>query len=214
MCGIVGFYGEGNKKLIQKMTEALQFRGPDDTGFYINEGEKVYLGHKRLSIVDLETGQQPMFNIRRTKCIVFNGEIYNHRELKNELELKGYKFKSDHSDTEVILNGFEEWGVNVLNRLNGMFAFAIYVPPKSTFLARDRFGEKPLCTFRTIITSYSIRIEILKLHFKVSKAISSLSLQKYLAYGYIPSPLTIYNKIYKLPAGHFLEYYFNKSYLN
>ena len=133
MCGIVGFYGEGNKKLIQKMTEALQFRGPDDTGFYINEGEKVYLGHKRLSIVDLETGQQPMFNIRRTKCIVFNGEIYNHRELKNELELKGYKFKSDHSDTEVILNGFEEWGVDVLNHLNGMFAFAIYIPKKNIF---------------------------------------------------------------------------------
>ena len=100
MCGIIGFYGEGNKKLIQKMTEVLQHRGPDDTGFYINESDRVYLGHKRLSIVDLETGHQPMFNIKKTQCIVFNGEIYNHRELKNELETKGYKFKSNHSDTE------------------------------------------------------------------------------------------------------------------
>ena len=213
MCGIVGFHGEGNKKLIQKMTEALQFRGPDDTGLYINEGEKVYLGHKRLSIVDLETGQQPMFNIRRTKCIVFNGEIYNHRELKNELELKGYKFKSDHSDTEVILNGFEEWGVDVLNHLNGMFAFAIYIPKKKYFfLARDRFGEKPLYYFHNNNNFiFSSDLNSLKLHSKVSKAISSLSLQKYLAYGYIPSPLTIYSKIYKLPAGHFLEYEFYKS---
>lgn len=213
MCGIVGFCGEGNKKLIQKMTEALQYRGPDDTGFYINEGDKVYLGHKRLSIVDLETGQQPMFNIQKTQCIVFNGEIYNHRELKNELEFKGYKFKSNHSDTEVILNGFEEWGVNVLNRLNGMFAFAIYVPQKKYFfLARDRFGEKPLYYFHNNNNFvFSSDLKSLKLHFKVSNSISSLSLQKYLAYGYIPSPLTIYNKIYKLPAGHFLEYEFNKS---
>ena len=213
MCGIVGFFGEGNKQLIQKMTDAMEHRGPDDTGFYVNHVDKVYLGHKRLSIVDLETGQQPMFNIQKTLCIVFNGEIYNHRELKNELELKGYKFKSDHSDTEVILNGFEEWGVNVLNRLNGMFAFAIYVPQKKYFfLARDRFGEKPLYYFQNNNNFiFSSELKSLKLHFKVSKAISSLSLQKYLAYGYIPSPLTIYNKIYKLPAGHFLEYYFNKS---
>ena len=208
MCGIVGFYGSGNQKLISTMAEVMHKRGPDETGFYVNETEKVYLGHKRLSIIDLKGGKQPMANPKKSMYVVFNGEIYNHRELRVILERKGYKFKSNYSDTEVILHGYEEWGEKVVQYLNGMFSFAIYLPyEKYLFLARDRFGEKPLYYFHDKdCFVFSSDLNALKTHFKVSKTINKLSLQKYFAYGYIPSPLTIYNKVFKVEPGSFIKF--------
>jgi len=141
MCGISGWYGPKDMKLLREMTSFLDHRGPDGEGFFADK--KVSLGHKRLSIIDLKTGQQPIYNDDKSMVIIFNGEIYNYREIRKDLEKK-YTFKTK-SDTEVILRAYEEYGPECAQKLNGMFAFAIWDAKKDTlFLARDRVGIKPL----------------------------------------------------------------------
>jgi asparagine synthase (glutamine-hydrolysing) len=207
MCGICGFVGQGNQEDINRMVSALNHRGPDGRGTW-NNGKSVYLGHSRLAIIDIECGHQPMVNQDQQVVISFNGEIYNFLELRRELETKGHKFKSDHSDTEVILNGYLEWGDKVVDKMNGMWAFAIYDSRKHLFfLSRDRFGEKPLFyslqNNNFIFASELSSIEHLP-HF--DKKVSKLALAKYLAHGYIPSPNSILQNVYKLPAGCNLTY--------
>lgn len=208
MCGICGFtLTEGNNSntqaLIKKMSDALSHRGPDDQGIYI--GSEIALGHRRLSIIDLGTGNQPIFNEDRSLAIVFNGEIYNFLELKEWLEKRGHIF-STHSDTEVIVHLYEEKKEGCLELLNGMFAFAIWdTREKKLFIARDRFGQKPL--YYTVINNiiiFASEIKSLRQNPLVSLQIDKQSLCQYLACEYVPSPFSIFEGIHKLNAGHFL----------
>jgi len=150
MCGIAGIWdfngkNENMENTIKSMTNTLAHRGPDDAGFYTNVKNNIALGHRRLSIIDLSThGHQPMSNDNKNIWITYNGEIYNFIEIKKELESLGYAFKS-HSDTEVILKSYEEWGLSSVHKFRGMFALAIWDSAKKTlFLLRDRAGVKPL----------------------------------------------------------------------
>ena len=210
MCGITGIYGfdercEIPKSLIQKMANTMVHRGPDDFGYYLNEN--VALGHRRLSIIDLKTGKQPMSDKNGDIWIVFNGEIYNFRELRKDLERKGYTFKTQ-SDTEVIIYCYEEYGLNCLKRFNGMFAFAIYDKiKKRLFLARDRLGIKPLyytVTNKEIVFASEIKA-ILK-HPNVKKKVNLYGISSYLSYRYVLGKETLFEGIYTLQPGHFLVY--------
>ena len=145
MCGIAGFVGPGNEQHLQAMSDAMIHRGPDGSGRFIDRPNGVFLAHRRLAVLDIAGGEQPMWNEDGQVGVVFNGEIYNHMDLRNALLAKGHVFKSDHSDTEVLVHGYEEWGEDLPARLNGMFAFAVYDRPRGRlFTARDRFGKKPL----------------------------------------------------------------------
>ncbi len=144
MCGIVGFVGPGDREILAAMMQSIAHRGPDASGTHVDDRLHAYLGHLRLSILDHQGGAQPMWNETGEVGIVFNGEIYNHIELRKQLEQRGHIFKTDHSDTEVLVHGYEEWGNDLPGRLNGMFAFAILDTRRNRiFAARDRFGEKP-----------------------------------------------------------------------
>ena len=151
----------------------------------------------RLSVLDHDGGKQPMQTGDGTLTIVFNGEIYNHRELRMLLESKGHQFKSDHSDTEVLLHGYREWGDGLPEHLNGMFAFAIYDKPRQRlFMARDRFGEKPVFIHHENgLFAFSSELESLLAHDGVTPAWDRSSLQKYFAYGYFPAPHTPYKSV-------------------
>jgi asparagine synthase (glutamine-hydrolysing) len=190
------------------MMSALAHRGPDGEGVWIEPERSVYLGHKRLSIIDLATGHQPMATIDGKLIIVFNGEIYNHRELRQELEAKGHRFATNHSDTEVLLHGYREWGTGLPNRLNGMWAFVIYNSTNGTLYAsRDRFGKKPF--FYTTLNGgfvFASELDSIRGHLAVrgKLSLSRLALKKYFGYGYIPAPHTIWESIKKLPGGHSL----------
>ena len=143
MCGICGYYGIKDSETIKVMTKLLEHRGPDNFGYFTDD--KVSLGHRRLSIIDLsEKGKQPMSNEDGSIWVIYNGEIYNFKELREELEKKGHKFKSN-TDTETIIHAYEEYGKDCLQKFNGMFSFCIYNSnKKELFLARDRLGKKPL----------------------------------------------------------------------
>lgn len=144
MCGICGFTGQiiDRDETIKNMTEVITHRGPDDNGFYLDGG--ISMGFRRLSIIDLGTGHQPIYNEDQTLVLTFNGEIYNYRELREELLAQGHVFSTE-TDSEVLLHGFEQWGEKLLDRLRGMFGFAIYnKKDKSLFIARDFFGIKPM----------------------------------------------------------------------
>lgn len=201
MCGIAGFVGSGDRGVLERMTRRLAHRGPDAEGYHI-EGS-VHLGHRRLSILDLSGGAQPMSTPDGLLTIVFNGEIYNHAELRAELEAKGCLFRTDHSDTEVLLHGYQEWGEGMLERLNGMFAFAIHDSAAGTlFLARDRFGKKPLHWFhREGVFAFASELTALLDHPAAPRSESVMALKKYFAYGYIPAPLSAIEGIRKLPGG-------------
>lgn len=196
--------------VLRGMGRALCHRGPDDEGEFINhsDGVSVALGHKRLSIIDLSpAGRQPMTNEDESIWITFNGEIYNFRELKRELEGKGHRFRSN-SDTEVIIHLYEEMGTSCLERLKGMFAFALWDNDKKTlFLARDRVGKKPLhyALYDGGIV-FASEIKALLKHPRVSREIDLKSLNKYLTYEYVPAPNTIFKAIKKLEPGHYLLY--------
>jgi asparagine synthase (glutamine-hydrolysing) len=208
MCGIAGFAGAGNRNHLAAMTAALKHRGPDGDGFFFDPDGSVYLGHRRLAIIDVAGGAQPMWNEDGTVGVIFNGEIYNHRELRSELVTYGHRFQSNHSDTEVLVHGFEEWGPSLVEKLNGMFAFAIYDRRrKHLFLARDRFGEKPLyyCHHQRGF-AFASELTALSLHPAVTGTVSPRALQKYFAYGYVPSPLAILDGCNKLPGGCYLTY--------
>jgi asparagine synthase (glutamine-hydrolysing) len=186
------------------MAAAIAHRGPDGDGYHHDPDRAVFLGHRRLSIIDIAGGHQPMFNEDGKVAVVFNGEIYNHRELRAELEAAGHRFKSDHSDTEVLVHGYEEWGDALPERLNGMFAFAAYDAVRGRiFLARDRFGEKPLYySLQHGIFAFASEVTALAAHANLSFSVDRLGLQKFLAHGFTPAPNTIYAECRKLPAGH------------
>lgn len=206
MCGIVGFVGLGDRLDLKKMTCALTHRGPDGEGMYVNDARRLHLGHRRLSIRDIAGGTQPMWNEDETVCVVYNGEIYNHHELRRELEFAGHVFKTSHSDTEVLVHGWEEWGADLVPRLNGMFAFCIAdMRSNRLFLARDRFGEKPLYyAHGRSYFAFASELGSLALHPAVDTSYSARSLRKLFAWGYLPAPLTIYEGARKLPAGQTL----------
>jgi asparagine synthase (glutamine-hydrolysing) len=210
MCGIAGFFGAGDREDLLSMTTALTHRGPDGQGLYVNESDRLFLGHRRLAILDLDGGRQPMFNEDGRVAVIFNGEIYNHAEIRAELEARGHVFRSDHSDTEVLVHGYEEWGASLPARLNGMFAFAIYDEAgRRLFLARDRFGEKPLYYLhRNDLFAFASELTALVCHSAFEAQPSLRSLQKLFAYGYIPAPHALYEGSRKLPAGHHLTFHF------
>jgi len=211
MCGIYGYVSRNGKidaDVLRAMGRALAHRGPDDEGELIQNTGAVSagLGHKRLSIIDLsQAGKQPMANEDKTLWLTLNGEIYNYQELRNELEHKGHRFGS-RSDAEVVVHLYEESGTRCLDKLDGMFAFAIWDSKKnSLFLARDRVGKKPLHYCETddgII--FGSEIKALLQHPKVSRDLNLKALSKYLSYEYVPAPDTIFRSINKLEPGHYL----------
>lgn len=208
MCGIAGFVGHGTIDDLKRMTNALIHRGPDEEGVWADERRAVYLGHRRLSILDVAGGRQPMWTRDGTLGIVFNGEIYNFAELRRELEDAGHRFETDHSDTEVLLHGYRQWGRGLTTRLNGMWAFALYDRQSdSLFCSRDRVGKKPFYySLQNGTFAFASELTALIKHHAIQATMSPRSLKKYFAYGYIPSPLSLYSEISKLPAGCSLEF--------
>ncbi len=212
MCGIAGFISKENTRVDERMARldamcrVIAHRGPDEQGMSV-EG-RAALGMRRLSIIDLATGQQPIYNTDRTKLIVFNGEIYNYRELKADLESRGYKFRTN-SDTETIIHAYDEYGADCVKLLRGMFAFAIWdVREQSLFVARDRVGKKPL--FYSITSDgefiFGSEMKVLLEHGGVAREIDHGALDAYLTFGYIPEELCIYKGVHKLEPGHFLVF--------
>ncbi len=208
MCGIAGFVGQGDRAILGRMTDAIRHRGPDAEGHWVDESAAVFLGHRRLSIVDLGGGAQPMWTRDGRIGVTFNGEIYNHAELREELKQRGCEFLTDHSDTEVLLHGYAEWGDAFVERLNGMWAFVIYDRSRRRlFGSRDRFGKKPLYYFHEGATlGFASELPALLEHPRCPREISPLSLKKYFAYCYVPAPRSIYERVWKLPGGHSFSY--------
>ena len=204
MCGIAGFTGCGDGDDLRRMTRALAHRGPDGEGYFEDPKGGVWLGHRRLSVIDLETGEQPMWSRDGALAVVFNGEIYNHPELRLELEDRGHVFDSDHSDTEVLLYGYREWGSALVERLNGMWAFALLDRRRGRLLlSRDRFGQKPLYwAQRRGFFAFASELNALVEHSELDATVSPEAVQKYFAYGYVPAPGSLYEGIHKLPGGH------------
>ncbi len=206
MCGIAGWFdvkGERppDRGLVKAMSDAIAHRGPDGEGFYFAPG--VGFGHRRLAVIDLVTGDQPMFSTDGSVCIIFNGEIYNFKALRNKLQLKGHRFVSQ-SDTEVIINAWKEWGRDCVTRLTGMFAFALWDQREKTlFLARDRLGEKPLyysmLADQTLV--FGSELKALLVHPLLKREIDPKAVEEFFALGYIAEPRTIYSAVQKLPAG-------------
>jgi asparagine synthase (glutamine-hydrolysing) len=208
MCGIAGFMGRGTGDDLKRMTDALIHRGPDGEGFWTDATKGVYLGHRRLSIIDIAGGTQPMWTRDRRIGVVFNGEIYNHAALRVELERLGHMFSSDHSDTEVLLYGYLQWGTDISTRLNGMWAFALYDKARELiFCSRDRLGKKPFYyTYQNDTFAFASELTALTKHRSLQATVSIAALQKYFGYGYIPSPLSLYKEVSKLPAGCSLQF--------
>lgn len=206
MCGIAGQFSFRKNVItesIHKMTESLAHRGPDESGYFIKD--HVGLGFRRLSIIDLEGGSQPIFNEDKSLCIIFNGEIYNYSELKKRL--KNHQFRT-RTDTEVILHLFEDYGTGCFGMLNGMFALAILDINEGTlYCARDRFGQKPFIYYHLPGEHFIFASEIDALFHNsdVSARIDTNILPYYFFYNYIPVPYTIYRDIHKLPAQSFIK---------
>ncbi|MGD9202256.1 MAG: asparagine synthase (glutamine-hydrolyzing), partial [Chitinispirillia bacterium] len=209
MCGICGYYSYKNKiikdlpSLIKKMTNTLKHRGPDEEGYFVSNN--IALGHRRLSIIDLEGGKQPIYNEDKTKIIIFNGEIYNYKEIQRDLKIKGHCFTTN-SDTETILHLYEDVGKECVKKLRGMFSFVIYDKKNhSLFAARDRLGIKPFYySFEDGEFIFGSEIKALLASTKISKKIDFESLSDYLTYLYIPAPKSIFSMVKKLPAGYTL----------
>lgn len=207
MCGICGFTGHIDKsdKIIKKMADVITHRGPDSEGFYCDKN--ISMGFRRLSIIDLSGGDQPIYNDNKTKVLTFNGEIYNYKELRSELISLGHKF-STNTDSEVILQGYEAWGEKVLDRLRGMFGFAIYnLKDDSLFIARDFFGIKPV-HYALIGDHFVYGSEIKSiLEFPLyEKKFNAKALDTYLSFQYVLPPETFFEGVYCLLPGHFLRY--------
>jgi asparagine synthase (glutamine-hydrolysing) len=206
MCGIAGWFDlkglrQPDQKLVQRMTNAIAHRGPDGDGFHFGSG--FGFGHRRLAVIDLVTGSQPMQSGNGAATLIFNGEIYNFRELRHELEQRGHVFRT-HSDTEVILEAWLEWGPDCVSHLTGMFAFALWDKrSESLFLARDRLGEKPL--YYSVLPDQSLifcsEIKGLTIWPGINRSIDPCAVEDFFALGYIPEPRTIYTGIAQLPAG-------------
>ncbi len=209
MCGVAGIVSRNKQTQshVEDMVAALMHRGPDDQGFYYSD--EISLGHSRLSIIDIASGAQPMYNADKTLVLIFNGEIYNYIELREDLKKKGRTFFTD-SDTEVLLHLYEEYGIGMLEYLNGMFACAIYdIQKKELFVARDRIGIKPLYYYhQNGLFSFASEIPALE---KVKEIRETLSINNeaiwhYFSLLYIPQPITIFNEINMLPSGHYMLY--------
>jgi asparagine synthase (glutamine-hydrolysing) len=204
MCGIAGFVGSFDEELLGRMSQAMAHRGPDDFGSWVSHRDGVGLATRRLSIIDLSPrGHQPMIDVSERAVISFNGEIFNYRELRHELESSGLAFRSD-SDTEVVLNLYLRDGVGMLNRLNGMFAFAIWdLRNRTMFLARDSVGVKPLYYAETSLGfMFASEMKSLLQSPDVPRDIDPLAVQHYLAYIYCPAPRTMLRAVSKLEPGH------------
>lgn len=209
MCGIAGIFDLSGQQtfdenLISAMNQTQFHRGPDEGGLHLEPG--VALAHRRLSIIDLSSGQQPMLNEDGTVCVVYNGEIYNFMELAEQLKAKGYSFRT-RCDTEVILYAWMEWGEQCVEHFRGMFAFAIYdQKQQALFLARDRLGIKPL--FYSILPNnqlvFGSELKVIKAHPELPRELNPHSVEDYFALGYIPEPKTIYKGVFKLSPGHTL----------
>jgi len=210
MCGICGIVNISasqpvDRDVLLRMTQVLEHRGPDDQGIYIDE--RVGLGSRRLSIIDLTSGRQPIANEDETMWIVFNGEIYNYRELRAYLQKREHVFRT-RTDTEVILHLYEEFGVDCVQHLNGIFAFAIWdARRKELVIARDRMGIKPLYyTEAAGQLIFGSEMKVLLAHPDVARDIDLISLNEYLAFEYVPSPRTIIRNVHRLEPGHILRY--------
>lgn len=209
MCGIVGIFDVNgqrtvNADLLNRMNESQHHRGPDEGGLHTEPG--VGLGHRRLSIIDLSSGQQPLFNEDGSVVVVFNGEIYNFAELMAELQSLGHRFRT-RCDTEVIVHAWEQWGEGCVERFRGMFAFALWDRnQQSLFLARDRFGVKPL--YYALLPGdqfiFGSELKALMIHPGLKRDIDPLAVEDYFAYGYVPEPKTIFKSARKLPPGYIL----------
>jgi asparagine synthase (glutamine-hydrolysing) len=215
MCGIIGsFQPTGwqacSPEVLTAMRDRMRHRGPDGAGLWRAPDRRCILGHRRLSIIDLSTSaNQPMVNAQGTVALVFNGEIYNHAELRPELEaLRKYTWQTDHSDTEVLLHAYEEWGLDCVRRFYGMFAFAVYDARDPALpvvhLARDRVGKKPLYFSKTRAGEWVFGSEIRALlaHPDLSPELDRTAFWHYLTFIVTPAPLTLFRGIFKLPAGH------------
>lgn len=207
MCGIAGLFHltdstQIDQAVIARMNDVQFHRGPDAGDYFFDPG--VALAHRRLSIIDLEGSPQPMLSADKRACIVFNGEIYNFKELHEELSAKGYTFNT-HGDTETILNAWLEWGEDCVHKLRGMFAFAIWDRQKEClFVARDRLGIKPF--FYSLLPTgeflFGSELKVLREHPKFDKGLRNSTVEDYFTFGYIPEPHTIYEQAFKLPPGH------------
>jgi asparagine synthase (glutamine-hydrolysing) len=204
MCGIAGYVGPEIGGALEAMTAALAHRGPDAVGFWRDVPRGVHFGHRRLSILDHAGGGQPMATADGQLVIIFNGEIYNFAELRHELEARGHRFVTDHSDTEVLLHGYREWGRDLPKRLNGMWAFVLYDRPNGRLVgSRDRFGEKPLFyAERPDAFLFASELSALRRHPAAPRTLSRAALRKYFGYGFIPAPHSLLEGVRKLPAGH------------
>ncbi len=211
MCGIAGYINlQGNAEFssIESMTQAIAHRGPDGFGHQLFK--TVAIGHRRLSIIDLEAGKQPMASADEKIWITFNGEIYNYQELKDELKQSGIVFKTN-SDTEVIIYAYQKWGYDCLKKLRGMFAFGIVdLNKQEVFIARDHFGIKPLYIYKSNNTvAFASELQQFKSLPGFDKSINLQALDNYLWMQYIPAPLTIFNSVQKLKPAHYITLSFN-----
>jgi len=208
MCGIAGIISfdgsEPNRELLKDITDSIIHRGPDESGLFISG--PVGLGHRRLSIIDLASGQQPMHSDDQQVTIAYNGEIYNFPQIREELEAKGYNFNT-HCDTEVILKAYHAWGPESVKRLRGMFAYAIWDNRSGeVFIARDRLGIKPVFYGMSADNSlvFGSEIKVLTGHPRISRKLRQESVEEYCTLGYVPEPHTIYQDIMRLDPGHYM----------
>src|SRR5438045_5906822 len=211
MCGITGWANldprtpppDGGEELLRSMCDRMQHRGPDSEGYLLDDG--IALGMRRLAIIDLLTGEQPTFDEDHSVAVILNGEIYNYRELRADLETRDHRFRSE-SDTEILPHLYEEYGRDMVAHLNGMFAFALWDDRRrSLFVARDRFGEKPLywgVFDQTLL--FASEPKVLLAHPSIRPNLNLNALRQYLSFDYVPAPLSIYEGISKLPAAHTL----------
>jgi len=213
MCGIAGYFStrarDDLSQALQRMTAAISHRGPDDVGYFerttADGGARIGLGHRRLSIIDLSTGHQPLGNGDGSAQIVFNGEIYNFEALRLELSKRGHLFRT-RSDTEVIVHAYDEWGSDCVSRLRGMFAFAIWDARRGRlFLARDRFGKKPLFIYtHNGLLLFASEIKALLQFPGVAPRVNRAALWDYFRYRYVPGPATLFAGVRKLMPGSWL----------
>jgi len=209
MCGLAGIFfingrHEVDRGLLGRMNDSQLHRGPDEAGIHVEPG--VGLAHRRLSIIDLSSGQQPLFNEDGSVVVVYNGEIYNFTELAHELSALGHRFRT-HCDTEVIVHAWEEWGESCVSRFRGMFAFALWDRGREQlFLARDRLGIKPL--YYTLLPGgelvFASELKAIKQHPALDRTLDEQAVEQYFALGYIPEPYSIYRNTWKLKPGHTL----------
>src|SRR5256714_4259728 len=212
MCGINGIAlssrsrRELDVRVLERMRDVITHRGPDDAGTYVDG--QIGLGHRRLSIVDVAAGHQPMTNEDGRLRITYNGEIYNHADFREELERRGHVYRT-HSDTETIVHAYEERGAACVEELRGMFAFAVWdARRRELFIARDRVGKKPLYYTLTARGTLVFGSEVKSLleHSEVGREIDLEALDAYLTFGYVPDPLSIFRGVHKLPPGHHLTF--------